>query len=70
MPSSDQAVAPAFSAFVYTVDLMVPLIDFGQRKAYLPPNGWQQALTYLLVALGWILATTIAAGLTRVLRRQ
>ncbi|MEW2353090.1 hypothetical protein [Spirillospora sp. NPDC029432] len=62
--------APAFSAFVYTIDLMVPIIDFGQRKAYLSPNGWQQAVTYCLVALGWILATTIAAGLTRALRRQ
>lgn len=66
----DPSRAPAFSSLVYTIDLLVPIVDLGQRKAYLPSNGWQQALTYSLVTLGWILATTIAAGLTRALRRQ
>ncbi len=61
--------APAFNALVYTLDLLVPIIDFGQRRAYIPPPGWQQWLTYGLIAVGWILATTIAAGITRALRR-
>ena len=62
--------APVFNPLVYTLDLLIPIVDFGQRKADLPLQGWQQAVTYCLIALGWILATTIAAGLTRALRRQ
>ncbi|WP_433461800.1 hypothetical protein [Spirillospora sp. CA-128828] len=62
--------APAFNSLVYTIDLLVPIVDLGQRKAYLPLHDWQQGITYCLITLGWILATTIAAGLTRVLRRQ
>jgi hypothetical protein len=32
-----------------------------------PPQRW---LAYLLIAVGWILVTTIAAGIARVLRPQ
>jgi hypothetical protein len=66
----DPRHAPRFHALVYTLDLLVPVIDFGQKKAYLSPAGWQQWLTYALIAVGWVLATTIAAGITRALRRQ
>lgn len=60
----------AFNSLAYTIELLLPIVDFGQRKAYLPNNGWQQIITYTLVAFGWVLVTTIAAGLTRALRRQ
>lgn len=66
----DPLHAPKFSPLFYTLDLLVPIIDFGQEKAYLPPSEWQQLLAYGLIAVGWILATTIAAGITRALRRQ
>ncbi|GAB7037623.1 MULTISPECIES: hypothetical protein [Catenuloplanes] len=60
--------APAFHAVVYTLDLLLPLVDFGQQTAFLPAGAYQW-LSYLLIAAGWILATTIAAALTRSLRR-
>ncbi len=60
---------PAFNPFIYTVDLLVPLVNLGMRGAY-DPQGPQRWLAYFLIAAGWILATTIAAGAARVLRRQ
>jgi hypothetical protein len=66
----DAGQAPSFNALIYTLDLLVPIIDFGQEKSYLPLHEWQQWFMYGLIAVGWILATTIAAGITRALRRQ
>jgi hypothetical protein len=61
--------APTFNAFVYTLDLLLPIIDFGQEKAF-NPYGAYQWLAYLLIAAGWILATTVVAGITRAVNRQ
>ncbi|MEV3932480.1 MULTISPECIES: hypothetical protein [unclassified Streptomyces] len=41
----------------------------GQEKAF-NPLGWYQWLSYLLIVTGWLLATTIAAGITRSVSRQ
>ncbi|MGH3263369.1 MAG: hypothetical protein ACRDNS_15405 [Trebonia sp.] len=60
---------PAFNPFIYSLDLLVPLVNFGLRGAY-DPQGPQRWLAYLLIAVGWVFATTIAAGIARVLRRQ
>lgn len=64
-----QGEAPPFSPVFYTLDLLLPIIDFGQEKAY-NPTGWYQWLSYLLIVTGWLLATTIAAGITRSVSRQ
>jgi uncharacterized protein YjbI with pentapeptide repeats len=61
--------APAFNALIYTLDLLLPIIDFGQEKAF-NPHGAYQWLAYLLIAAGWILATTVVAGITRAVSRQ
>ncbi|MFD3542388.1 membrane-associated oxidoreductase [Streptomyces sp. NPDC058662] len=61
--------APDFNAVFYTIDLMLPIIGFGQEQAY-APSGWYQWLSYLLIVTGWVLATTTAAGVSRSLRRQ
>ncbi|GAA3816763.1 oxidoreductase [Sphaerisporangium flaviroseum] len=60
---------PRFNAVVYTLDLLLPVIDFGQEKAF-QPSGAGQWIAYSLITAGWILATTIAAGITRALSRQ
>ncbi|MEU6712026.1 hypothetical protein ABZ897_11175 [Nonomuraea sp. NPDC046802] len=67
-PALKRGEAPGFNALVYTLDLLLPIIDFGQEKAF-NPAGSAQWLAYGLIAAGWVLATTIAAGLTRSLRR-
>lgn len=65
----DHGPAPEFNPFLYTLDLLVPIVGFGQKGAF-NPRGWQHWLAAGLIAAGWILATTIAAGITRVLSRQ
>ncbi|MDR6980840.1 hypothetical protein J2X68_007582 [Streptomyces sp. 3330] len=54
---------------LYTLDLLLPAVDFGQQNAF-HPTGWQQWLAASLTAAEWFLATTIAAGLTRRLSRR
>ncbi|CAM5375985.1 hypothetical protein SAVIM338S_01609 [Streptomyces avidinii] len=61
--------APEFNAAFYTIDLMLPIIGFGQESAF-APDGWYQWLSYLLIVTGWVLATTTAAGVSRSLQRQ
>lgn len=60
---------PAFNAVFYTLDLLLPIISFGQESAF-APVGWHQWLSYTLIITGWILATTIVAGVTRTVNRQ
>ncbi|WUI01151.1 hypothetical protein OHR68_04830 [Spirillospora sp. NBC_00431] len=60
---------PPFNALFYTLDLLLPIIDFGQERAF-KTAGWHQWLGYVLIVTGWVLATTIAAGITRTLSRQ
>lgn len=67
-PEPVEDPAPAFQPVIYTLDLLLPIVDLGQERAF-QPSGAQQWLAYLLIAAGWLLATTVAAGLTRSLRR-
>jgi hypothetical protein len=50
------------------MDLLLPLVDFGEEPAFVPRGG-EAWLAYGLTCAGWILATTVATGLTRILRR-
>ncbi|WP_399892212.1 membrane-associated oxidoreductase [Streptomyces sp. BBFR51] len=61
--------APDFNAVFYTLDLLLPVISFGQESAF-SPAGWYQTLSYVLIITGWILATTVLTGLTRTVSRQ
>ncbi|MCZ7436765.1 hypothetical protein O7598_10215 [Micromonospora sp. WMMC241] len=65
---AEPAKAPSFNPLVYTLDLLLPVLDFGQQSAFLPTGAYQWA-SYAFIVAGVILATTIAAGLTRSLRR-
>jgi hypothetical protein len=48
---------PVFNPFIYTLDLLVPIVNFGLRNGY-DPQGNQRWLAYLLISAGWIFATT------------
>ncbi|WAP57871.1 oxidoreductase [Streptomyces sp. S465] len=58
-----------FSPFVYTIDLLFPIGDFGQRGAW-HWTGATQWLSYLLIAVGWLLTTAVVAGVSRTLNRN
>ncbi|MEV7726839.1 membrane-associated oxidoreductase [Streptomyces sp. NPDC087917] len=59
---------PDFNPVFYTLDLLLPIINFGQESAF-APQGPYQWLSYALVITGWILATTVVAGVTRAINR-
>jgi hypothetical protein len=60
---------PPFNAFIYTVDLLIPIGAFGMRNAY-AQTGPAQWIAYALIAAGWILATAVIAGVTRAVGRN
>ncbi|MGW2648702.1 hypothetical protein ACWC2T_28150 [Streptomyces sp. NPDC001393] len=59
---------PHFNAVAYTLDLLVPVVNLGQSGAW-NPSGSSQVLAYALIISGWTLATTLVAGVTRILVR-
>ncbi|NUR01949.1 MAG: membrane-associated oxidoreductase [Streptomyces sp.] len=61
--------APHFNPVFYTLDLLLPVISFGQEEAF-APDGWYQYLAYALIITGWVLATTVVTGVTRTVSRQ
>ncbi|MFF4587280.1 membrane-associated oxidoreductase [Streptomyces sp. NPDC001388] len=68
-PALKAGEAPRFDPVFYTLDLLLPVISFGQEGAFAPRGGYQ-TLSYVLVVTGWILATTVVAGVTRTVSRQ
>ncbi|MEU7167322.1 oxidoreductase [Streptomyces morookaense] len=60
---------PAWNPELYTLDLLLPVVDLGQGLAW-KTTGLAQWLSAALILLGWVLATTVAAGASRLLRRQ
>lgn len=62
-------VHPTFNSFGYTLDLLIPLFTLGQDLAW-DPRGPDLVMAYGLVFAGGVLATTIAAAVTRVLARR
>ena len=60
---------PPFNPLIYTLNLLLPVVAFGQARAY-DPRGPEQWLSYVLIAAGWTLATAVAAGIIRVLQRD
>jgi hypothetical protein len=68
-PPFQASLAPHFNPVVYTLDLLLPVVDLGQKHAY-NPAGAEQWFSYLLIAAGWVLVSTVAAAAARVLTRR
>ena len=60
---------PHFNSFIYTLDLLIPIGPFGLRNTY-SPSDFGQWIAYALIIAGWVLATAVIAGISRVLRRD
>ncbi|MDQ0777887.1 hypothetical protein QF026_006353 [Streptomyces aurantiacus] len=59
---------PPWNPSLFALDLLLPVIDLGQAGFWQLRGGWQW-LSAVVILLGWVLATTVAAGATRTLRR-
>ncbi|GGM57745.1 oxidoreductase [Longimycelium tulufanense] len=60
---------PVWDPFLYTVDQLIPIVDLGNKSRW-RADGLSKWITAAMISLGWILATTVAAGLTRLLKRN
>ncbi|MGI5503879.1 hypothetical protein [Lentzea sp. CA-135723] len=60
---------PVWNAALLALDLLIPIIDFGHDGKW-QFTGASQWIAAVLVAVGWVLASTAAAGAARVLKRM
>ncbi len=63
-PPVNPAAHPSFNAAIYTVNLLVPAPGLGDASTW-NPHGLGLAMAAGLRALGWLLAITIIAAITR-----
>lgn len=66
---STAAVVPDFQPVVYTLDVLLPIVDFGQEKAWIPLDS-ARIWAWVLTGAGWILTTAVVAGLTNAVKRD
>ncbi|MFC4030378.1 oxidoreductase [Streptomyces polygonati] len=67
-PADSGGYRPHWSPALYALDLLLPVIDLGQDNAW-REAGLSQWVASGMTLLGWMLATTAAAGASRLLRR-
>lgn len=58
----------AFQPLLYSVDLVLPIVDLGQRDAWIAEGPAQ--LGVFLTLAGWVLATAAVAALTGLLKKD
>jgi hypothetical protein len=74
--ATGKASKPPFYPFAYSFQLLIPGLDLRETANWLPDatrNGWGLALmiyTWLMIIFGWVLATAVVAGITRLFRER
>ena len=67
---------PPFYPFPYSFQLLIPGLDLRETANWLPDaakSGWGLSLmilTWLMIIFGWVLATAVVAGVTRLFRQR
>lgn len=67
--AADMRNPPQFNPFFYTMDVLIPFADFGQRELWDSTVG-HEVFKVVLALVGWTLAITAIAGLNRALTRS
>ena len=67
--TAEDVTEPPFHALLYSLDQLVPVVNFGQRGSWIA-TGDAQMLATVMVIVGWILTTAILAALTGLVRRN
>ncbi len=68
--------APTLQPLVYSIEVMTPIIDLGQRQYWVPDSTtepWGMVLAWLVwlsIILGWTLTTMVVAGFSNLIRRE
>ncbi|MCI5160791.1 MAG: hypothetical protein D3917_01950 [Candidatus Electrothrix sp. AX5] len=76
-PSLAQIISddyPHFQPIVYSLDVIIPLVDLGQEEYWMPNHNkpWGECASYFVVFLklsGWILSTLLVSASTGLIRR-
>ncbi len=66
---------PCFNPFVYSFQLLIPGLDLRQLTYWLPNastplGGLLMAYTWVMIVFGWVAATAVVAGVSRIFRRR
>ncbi|MCR6483172.1 hypothetical protein M8542_10120 [Amycolatopsis sp. OK19-0408] len=61
--------APGFNAFLYTLDLLLPVVSLKQRDFWIP-DGWASWLAAGFTVAGWGLALCLAVGVGRIFKAR
>lgn len=61
---------PAFSAFWYSLDVFVPIVDLHQESYWLPNEGQYRIYMWLHIVAGWVLTTIAVTGFAGVLKKD
>ena len=66
---SASASVPEFQPVAYTLDVLLPIVDLGQKKNWFPQDA-ARVWSWSLTGAGWVLTTAVVAGLTNALKRD
>ena len=73
---------PVFTAFVYSLDTLIPLVELHQQGYWLPnanegsdwigftSGAWLRVYLWVHIGAGWVLTTLAVAGFTGLVRRE
>jgi hypothetical protein len=64
----DPQTQPVFNGTLFALDTLLPIVDVGQDGLW-KTSGASQWIAAALTLVGWVLASTAAAGAARVLKR-
>jgi hypothetical protein len=59
----------AFNAPLYSLDVLLPIVDLGQQDSW-QPTGIVLYVYWALIILGWILTSAFVAGITGIFKRD
>ena len=68
-PATKPGVQPPFQPFLYTLDLLLPVVNLHVRDAWVA-HGAAQVWSVVFIIVGWILATAVVLSLTGLLKRD
>ncbi len=69
LPRLDSGQDPSWQPVIYAADLLVPVVNLGQDGMW-RTSGASAWVAGVLTAIGWLLLSTGAAGVTRILTRR